>query len=741
MSTTKITGLSCWLLGCCLSLAAQSNYHKRTGGPPAEGQTLAENGRLANFQTAGLPFSIQHFSTDNGLPSNGIKGLQWDEKTGFLWIATEAGVARYNGADFQVFNKASSPEMYSERMLFLLRTRDGRIYTSDETGDLFFVMQNKLQFVGNVKVDTRPSTFKLTGRVASGRLFRQSSQQPPADFGFNWFQEQLVPLDESRLLLTHDDTLYDYRAGQPLPLKIAPLEQHSRIFYLDRNLFVFHPAHGFYRISPDSPKKIPVELEGWEKIKEKPILAWDNGMPAPLLVSGSNVWTLSYNGAKLQSRLICTALPRDALLAFLKYDSASGLLFVGTQSRGILIIRKNEVRSVRKTLPAPEQPTAYYSQLALPGGEFLSGKGDQLGGGPNSPAVLAMPGTFNNFIFTDPDSNCWYSHGDTVYTFSYRTHRSRAFAAGSGSITDGFAWSEGHLYIANAIGVGMLGGEGIDYQYRYPQANINSNVPFAMVEINPGAIAIATCNGLFRYNIAGHRLDTLLRIPGICVRALWKYKGYLLIGTYGRGIWVYRDGAIRPIPPDKKGYLLYAHCFVPDGLGYCWISTNRGLFRARPDDMTEAFDKDLREVYYHYYGREDGMDMTELNGGCTPCALPLNDTILSFPSMDGLVWVNPQGPIPTLPEGSIYIDAFMADSQRVNITSLVKPLLPASTRDLHFQLAFPAWVNKENLNIEYQLEPWSKDWENLDLTHGPELHFSNLPYGEYRLLVRKADGP
>src|SRR5579859_1818044 len=109
MSTTKITGLSCWLLGCCLSLAAQSNYHKRTGGPPAEGQTLAENGRLANFQTAGLPFSIQHFSTDNGLPSNGIKGLQWDEKTGFLWIATEAGVARYNGADFQVFNKASSP--------------------------------------------------------------------------------------------------------------------------------------------------------------------------------------------------------------------------------------------------------------------------------------------------------------------------------------------------------------------------------------------------------------------------------------------------------------------------------------------------------------------------------------------------------------------------------------------------------------------------------------------------------
>src|ERR1700743_2668204 len=106
MSIIKITGLSFWLLGCCLFLKGQSVYQ------------------------------VQRFSTDNGLPSNGIKGLQWDERTGFLWIATESGVARYNGADFRVFNRANSPEMFSERMLFFLRTRDGRIYTSDATADL-----------------------------------------------------------------------------------------------------------------------------------------------------------------------------------------------------------------------------------------------------------------------------------------------------------------------------------------------------------------------------------------------------------------------------------------------------------------------------------------------------------------------------------------------------------------------------------------------------------------------------
>jgi len=732
MLITKITRLSFGLLAFPLFLLAQpGNYQPQ------------------RF-SAGNGYHIQRFSTDNGLPSNGIKGLQWDEKTGFLWIATEAGVARYNGADFLVFNRVSSPEMYSERMLFLLRTRDGRIYTSDETGDLFFVMQNKLQYAGQVKVDIRSSTFKLTGLAASGKLFRQSSQQPPADFGFSWYQEQLVPLSETRLLLTHNDSLYDYRAGRPMPAFVTKLAPASRIFYLRQKLFVFHPVHGFYELNADSGVRKPVALVGGATMPPgsaapaasgpgRPILFWDYGMPEPLLVDGPNVWTLDYTDGKLQTRQICAALPREGLLSFIKYDSAVGTLFVGTQSKGIYIIRKNEVRSVRKAMANPDQPTAYYSQVALPAGSILSDKGDVLGGGKD-PSVLALQGAFNNFVYTAPDSVFWYSSSDTLYGYSYRTHRWQSVFAGDGAITTGFASSEGRLYVANSIGIGELKGDKVEYFHRYPQADINSNFPFSMTVTGPGLFAVATCNGLLRYDVHTRRLDTLLHIPGICIRALWMYKGYLFIGTYGRGIWLYRGDSVRPVPPDKKGYLLYAHCFVPDRSGYCWISTNRGLFRARPDDMIAASASPDREIYYHYYGREDGMDMTELNGGCTPCALTLNDTTLSFPSMDGLVWVNPQGAIPALPEGPIYIDAFVADSQRVNITSLVKPRLPANTRDLSFSLAFAAWANRENQDIEYRLEPWSKDWEPLDLTHRPELHFSNLPNGDYRLLVRKANG-
>ncbi len=709
MSIIKITGLSFWLLGCCLILRGQAAYH------------------------------IQRFTADNGLPSNGIKGLQWDAQTGFLWIATEAGVARFNGTDLHLFNRANDAAMYSERMLFMLKTQDGSIFTADETGDLFFVVGNELQFMGRTRLDTRPATFRLTGLAASGRLFRQSSMLSPPNFGFNWLREQLVPVNESRLVFTHNDTLYDYRLGNPVPACITALPPRSKVFVLDDTLFVYDQQR-CYRVDRLTWQKTAVPLTGWSEAEKKAALYWDEGMREPILVNGHDVWLLDHKNGQLAPMLICDVLPVDGLVSFVKYDRPSGLLFVGTQSKGIIVVRKNGIKPLRKADFPANESTAYYSQIGLRDGRILTSDGHVLGeNGPTARAVPPIAGPFNNFVL-DEDSVLWYSREDTAYRYSYGTGKTRRIIPGTGSITDGFARSKDAMYIANAVGIGILRGDTVAYEYRYPQANINSNVPFAFEEIATGQLAIATCEGLFRFSVADHHLDTLLKLPGICVRALWKYNDYLFVGTYGRGIWLYKAGKIRPIPIDKRGYLQYAHCFVPDKLGYCWISTNKGLFRARPAEMAGAFENATRQIAWHYYGREDGMDMTELNGGCTPCALRLNDSTLSFPSMDGLVQVNPRQPLPRLPEGSIFVDMFMADSQQVNAASLNRPVLPPGTRDLSFSLAFAAWKSKENLHIEYKLAPYSGDWETLDLAHSPELTFSNLPHGYYELQVRQSNG-
>jgi signal transduction histidine kinase len=695
------------------------------------------------FLPAQQHYLIERYTTDNGLPSNGIKGIQWDESTGFLWIATEAGITRYNGADFVTFSRLNTPDLFSERMLFLLKSLDGRILTTDEAGDLFFIAQNRPQFMGKVKIDARPSTFRLTGLIASGKLFRQSSLEQPIDFGFNFFTESLIPLSEDRIILTHNDSLYDYHIGHREPIFITALEPGSKVFFLAGQLFAYNKKNDFHRLDPVSGQKTLVGSPFPAPGK----LFWDNGMKKPILICGARAWLLDYKEGKLVARLICSEIPTNALLSYLKYDDSNETLFLGTNSMGMIVIRKNRVRPIKRAAALPEIPSAAYSQVVLPGAAVQTSQGDVLGektapalraGRPPTLPVARTP--FNNFILTTPDSILWYSHEDSIYSYTYRTHRTAAIPAGPGSITDGFALSGGSIYIANAIGIGIIHDNQVDYQYRYPQADVNNQVPFSMIEISPGMLAIANCNGLFRYNIRNHSIDTLLQIPGICIRALWKYKGYLFIGTHGRGIYLYHNDTIRPLPLDQNGYLQYAHCFIPDTLGYCWISTNKGLFRGRPEDMTAAFDSVGKTVYYQYYGRQDGMDITELNGGCTPCAVRLNDTLLSFPSMDGLVWVDPSRPVSRLPEGKIYIDRFTADGKNIDLNALIGPNLEANTRELTFSLGYPAWADKENLDIQYRLEPYAKNWEKMDLGPNPKLHFSNLPSGHYRLFLRKPNG-
>src|SRR5215831_7076863 len=89
-------------------------------------------------------FQTRYYTTENGLPSNGIKGIEWDDSTGFLWLGTEAGIVRFNGIDFKTFTRENTPFIGSERISFLIRNNKGTTYAVDQTGHILKVEKNKL---------------------------------------------------------------------------------------------------------------------------------------------------------------------------------------------------------------------------------------------------------------------------------------------------------------------------------------------------------------------------------------------------------------------------------------------------------------------------------------------------------------------------------------------------------------------------------------------------------------------
>ncbi|HSC37159.1 MAG TPA: ATP-binding protein, partial [Chitinophagaceae bacterium] len=236
-------------------------------------------------------------------------------------------------------------------------------------------------------------------------------------------------------------------------------------------------------------------------------------------------------------------------------------------------------------------------------------------------------------------------------------------------------------------------------------------------------------------------LDTIV-IPGLAtkIRALLKYGDYLLIGTYGQGFFMYKNGVVKKMPLDKQEYLSYAHCFMTDSKGFCWISTNHGLFKVSLHALAAAYENDLKEIYYHYFGKDDGIFNTEFNGGCQPCALKLSSGLLSFPTMNGMVLFDPQkGPVAP-PGGQLFVEAVLADTLALPATDSVLQNLPNDIRDLRFRLALSQFGNPENIYFSYMLEPYNREWQTQDITQNNTLHFGGLKPGAYKLRMRIRNG-
>src|ERR1700743_1754841 len=71
-------------------------------------------------------YSVQHFTDENGLPQNSINDLLFD-KNGYLWLATQVGLVRYDGGSFKRYYPNDKPAMESNITL-LGKDDKGSVY-------------------------------------------------------------------------------------------------------------------------------------------------------------------------------------------------------------------------------------------------------------------------------------------------------------------------------------------------------------------------------------------------------------------------------------------------------------------------------------------------------------------------------------------------------------------------------------------------------------------------------------
>lgn len=703
------------------------------------------------FGQNNLPeFNIRWFNTENGLPANGIKGIQWDPETELIWIATEAGVARFNGTEFSLYTRNNTPFLSSERINFIVKNNNGNIYLAENNLNVIRVKGNKLvpyNIVNQNKIKTVNSLYGLT---ISEIYFKQLSKYGK-ERQFTLPFDKVAPLDDSSAIIVRNFKVYisDIRNQQLLEYDFKN-KKAKGIFKIHDKLYLVDSTNKAYTIQADLSASIPVsiELEGNLASFQFPPqaeLIWENGQPFPIVINGNNAWKLTQKNNKLIGVKICTQVPTDAFIKNFLYVEQKGLIIIGTDSKGIAVLQEKSVKPIRNKNPSNLTSNSYYSQIELSDGSVLTGQGHRLGLNTQQTASIPIQKKFSNSIYLTDDSTLWYQQSIPGYNtggiFSYNLKTNQRSLQHKINEGNGFAvWKQRDttlIFTAEEIVQTQPVKKNI---LQYPIEVVSKSDPITSLIIDKERIAIASCSGLIFFNKENYTTDTILSLPNYCIRSLARYEDYILIGTYGDGIYIHKlNENTTKAPLDKKRSALYAHCFVLDSYGYVWISTNRGLLKANVNDLITAYHNPEREIYYHYFGIADGMITSEMNGGCHPCALQLTNGYLSFPTMDGLLWVDPKKTNTPVQGGVLQIDEIRANEKLLAPPYSSLNTLPFSTKQLSIKLCYAAWSNRENIYLSYRLRP-NEPWKEVSYATPSLIEINNIEPGDYELQIRKMNG-
>ncbi|MBL7756846.1 MAG: HAMP domain-containing histidine kinase [Chitinophagaceae bacterium] len=684
--------------------------------------------------------NIRHYTNENGLPAIGVTGIQLDKSNGFLWIGTQGGLVRFDGRNFTNFGLVKGGAVAS-RITLMTQNRQGIIYCEDDNFSVFRIRNNKPEFVTTDTFFVAPAGIRdiVPGNIAASRIVDRVRHQADSLLP-EWiaFHDKVDDFNSFSFVYAQDAYHYDDQLDT-----LLRFPGFKQLFKVDGHVYFEKTGHEIWEYDRALRKLVPVSISGIPALaageKEVPGIMWKPGMKEPLLVIGSDIWKVRREGKGLITEPFCMeCYPRGSYITCMQVWEEEGLIFMSSEVNGLYVARYPFIKTILGN-PGSNAAKVEYAQAELVPGVVVTACGTAFTSkGKLLPAPLDFP---RNNIFLAKTGDYWYSLNDTIFHVYPGQQRKTMTALHDNSIRAVYAETNNRLFAISNYSIGEITDDRFRLLYQLPRGSLKNDLdPTDAIEWKPGTIAIAT-EKLVLFNTENATLDTV-HIPGLTtkVRSFLKYKDYFFIGTYGQGFYMYKNGVVKKMPLDKQQHLSFAHCFIPDEKGYCWISTNHGLFKTSFTALIAAYEHDLPEIYYHYFGKEDGIYNTELNGGCQPCGLKMSSGLFSFPSMNGVVVFDPLAPHSRPPSNRIFVDEVIADTMRYQPDSAAMKNLSPFIKDLRFTLSLPHFTNTENIYFSYKLDPYHDDWHSQDIVRNNVLQFGQLPPGSYKLYLRVRNG-
>ncbi|MFL6227869.1 MAG: two-component regulator propeller domain-containing protein [Pyrinomonadaceae bacterium] len=449
-------------------------------------------------------------------------------------------------------------------------------------------------------------------------------------------------------------------------------------------------------------------------------------------------------GAEVQLTLFQTAegLPSDRIISL--YEDREGLLWLGTDNRGLALVRREAVRFL-----SPEE--------GLAGSNVYPIVEDAQGG--------VWVGTWDGGLSHYADGR--FVHFDAPKDLS------------KSLITALRVDSKGRLWVGWYSGVGRV--EGSTFVNLTNELDPAKQPVFVIYEDRKGALWFGTRAGLYRYadgevtrftnadGLAGNDVKDILEdargdlwvatygglnrlrdgqftsfttregLASDSVRTLHEdAEGTLWIGTYDGGLSRLREGHFTNYTTAEGLYSNGVFRILEDGRGNFWMSCNRGVFRTSREQLEAFAAGKLRRVTSFPYGREDGLLNTECNGGQQPAGIKTRDGRLWFPTQGGVAVIDAEDVATNPHPPPVVIEDAEVDRQSVGLATGLR--IEPGQENLEIRYTGLSFINPEHVTFRYRMEGLDADWVEAGTRR--VANYAHLPPGAYtfKVIAANSDG-
>ncbi|MBW3466808.1 two-component regulator propeller domain-containing protein [Arthrospiribacter ruber] len=691
------------------------------------------------------------WNNSNELPVNTVFRTVQDQK-GFVWMATEEGLVRFDGRSFKNFNHTNNPDIQTPTFNDLTASQSGGVYAANSNA-LVHASFNKLE-VFNSPRELGPVRFTSIAETFSGEVYLGTQNGTLFLFHENEFKQVYRP-----------DTL---KTGY-----IRELEDFGDHLLLGG-------INGFFSFDKKTGKFHEYELLSGKDVK------------AILITPDREV----YIGTRLhglyllkKGSLTKLELPAEGDLeeiSALEYSTVDRSIWVGTSSQGIFKIKGKEIirhPDLSKNLNEvwdifeDDEGAIWTSGLGIGISRFSLSTFEILGenSGLSHPIILATmedskkglwlgtPGGGLNRITSTGVQHFTTKEGlshDLVLSLAQRDNEI-FIGTGKGlnkinlntlKIEKGFLdkpdLEEGVIYSLlkdskNNIWIGSINGTlsklALDGSLKTVQLNkelLNAKIIFGMEDSN-GLLWFGTFgNGFFSIN----KKEEVIHFPvydlapsQMVTGILEDPEGDLWISTPD-GLISFSNGQMHIF--GKKNGFQFDGIFkmIPDDDGLVWMSGNHGVQSTSIKQLMElkkSKDENHR-IAFRLFDKSDGLMNNEFNGGFHPAGWKLSSGLIVFPSMEGAVIINPKKIKEQRSLTPPYLESLNFENQELHLSEDIH--VPAGVNFFNISYGNIEFDKPKSIRYTYRIKELGPQW--IDNENRTRAYFTGLNPGKYEFQVK-----